>query len=95
MAFRAGVVIVQVFNGAPGAALFQMSDFWQGVLDEVEANLILAPASHFVVPLFVWIVVSLRRSDVEAFLASRASGSVGSGKAARERPGRGKTRGSS
>jgi hypothetical protein len=93
VAGRVAVILVQVFDGDHDVALYQMSDFWRSVVDEVAANLVLAPASHFVLPLLVWIVVSLRGSDVEAFLASRTSGSGGAGKAAKERPGRGETRG--
>lgn len=88
VASRVTVVLLQVFDGDDAIALFSLSDFWRRVLEEVAANLILAPASHFVVPLFVWILVSLRRSDVEAFLAGRTSDSGASGKEAKEHPGR-------
>lgn len=68
------LVIATVYNGGEPPALYNLSPFWGGVLSDVKVNLVDAPASHFVIPVFVWILVAIRRQDVERVAGRRLQG---------------------
>ena len=71
VAFRLALMLFQQFSGTHAIALFDPSPFRDGVLRELTVNLVDAPTSHFMVPLFNWIIVAVRRKELEKWLQLR------------------------
>ncbi len=68
VAFRLYLFLYDAFTGNHFGALFQPSEFWESVHRELTIDLVQAPSSHFIVPLFIWIIVAVRRKDLERWL---------------------------
>jgi hypothetical protein len=64
---RTGIEIVQLFSGQDALNIFDLGRFGRAALDQAHAALVGAPASFFVVPIFIWILVTFRRTDWQAF----------------------------
>jgi hypothetical protein len=50
---------------------YQFSSWWTSVLMQAKIALVEAPASFFVVPIFIWIVATFRRSDWSSLMRGR------------------------
>lgn len=67
---RTGLAILNAFvNQGPAAA--SISPFWREALKGCTFALVEAPASYFIVPILIWVAVSLRREDWVAAGAAR------------------------
>jgi hypothetical protein len=65
--------LVSVFNGDGPLAQFTLSPFWTGVLSVAVRILALSPEVPFAAPVFVWLLVTLRRSDLQRWLEASRS----------------------
>ncbi|MFQ5491167.1 MAG: hypothetical protein ACE5GE_10630 [Phycisphaerae bacterium] len=68
VALRIALLIVQTFSGDHPGALYHPSPFWAGVLKQLVTNLCDAPASHFIIPIFIWITTTLRPNDLKRWM---------------------------
>lgn len=64
IAVRLGVVLVIAFCGDAPWRIWQPSPFWQSVLSSTGEGLANSPSISFIVPVFIWLVVTVRRDDV-------------------------------
>jgi hypothetical protein len=90
IALAAGLVLVHIFIALRIAALLLYGMYWGGAIQLSEmqakaAEVILhgfsnSPVATFVVPVVIWLLVTFRRSDLEAILLRRAD------EAARQQP---------
>ena len=60
--------MLRLFSGDKPLALFPLSPLWSKALDQAIAVLVSAPPSVYVVPIFIWILVTFRRSDLEQWM---------------------------
>ena len=68
VALRVSLLLLEWISGDNPIACLTLSPFWAQVLNQALAVLVKAPPSVYVVPLFIWIVVTLRRADFERWL---------------------------
>ena len=69
VALRVLVVVVYGFCGPPGLALFSPGRFWMGIAPAI-LSISIVPATTFMVPIFIWILVSFRRGDRAAIFGA-------------------------
>ena len=75
--FRVGLKLMEQLAD-PALGHFVPSSFWRSVLDQLMATFVNAPASYYIVPTFVWIIVCLRPKDLARILPSPPAGAPAS-----------------
>jgi len=68
---RVCITLAHVFDGDNPWSLYSLSEFWSDVLYGAYELLASSGATSFLIPIFIWLIVTFRRSDWETF-ASRA-----------------------
>lgn len=63
--FRTGLTITHLFSDGSQHAVIELSQFWKEALGLAVKTLNRSPEFTYVMPLFIWIVVTLRKSDFE------------------------------
>ncbi len=58
---------VYIWNNSADLALLTLTPFWQQVLGGLEETLITQMGASFVVPVLIWILVTLRKQDIIVF----------------------------
>ena len=69
IALRLWVGLLAVFSGTHPLAIRQSSEFGRTILELAQRILITSPEATYVAPVFIWIVVCLRRRDINAWRA--------------------------
>lgn len=64
IAIRLGVVLLGAFCGDAPWRIWQPSAFWQSVLTTTGEGLSNSPPISFIVPVLIWLMVTVRRDDV-------------------------------
>ena len=70
VALRVTLLLLAWISGDNPIAALTLSPCWTQVLNQALAVLVKAPPSVYVVPLFIWILVTLRRADFERWLGA-------------------------
>ena len=73
IALRLGVVLLGAFCGEGPWCLWRPSPFWASVLASTGDGLSNSPPISFIVPVFIWLVVTVRREDVTRLLGEGAT----------------------
>lgn len=82
VAFRVYLLLLEWISGDNPIAFLTLSPFWTQVLNQLLAVLVKAPPSIYIVPLFIWILVTLRRTDFKRWLGGETGAQPGKHKAA-------------
>ncbi len=69
VAFRVWLQLVNAYSDPNALAIFSLSPFWKGMLRAAVLVLFRAPAAHYVVPMFIWMLVTFRRGDLQGMFA--------------------------
>jgi len=69
VAFRVWLQLINAYSDANALALYSLSPFWKNVLRATVLVVFRAPAAHYVVPMFIWMVVTFRRGDLRNVFA--------------------------
>ena len=69
IAFRLWLSIFNAYSDDNLLALYSLSPFWKSALRGTVLVLFRAPAGHYVVPMFIWMLVTFRRGDLSGVLA--------------------------
>jgi len=64
---RLEITLLHWFSGDSPLALYKPGPFWSKLLASAFELISVSPTSTFVVPIFIWILVSFRRSDFEGW----------------------------
>ena len=64
---RIEITLLHWFSGDSPLALYKPGPFWSKLLASVFELISVSPTSTFVVPIFIWILVSFRKSDFEGW----------------------------
>ena len=71
VAFRVWLQLVNAYSDPNALNLYPLSPFWKGMLRAAVLVLFRAPAAHYVVPMFIWMLVTFRRGDLQGMFAGR------------------------
>jgi hypothetical protein len=63
---RFGFVVLEAFHGSEAHCLFQVCPPWSGILRLLFNVTAVVPATTYLVPLVIWILVTFRREDLDA-----------------------------
>jgi len=69
VAFRVWLQLVNAYSDPNALALYSLGPFWKGMLRAAVLVLFRAPAAHYVVPMFIWMLVTFRRGDLQRMFA--------------------------
>ncbi len=69
VAFRVGIVLLNDFTNPNPLALFTLGRTWKMLLRGLVLLFYRAPEMHYIVPAFIWLVVTFRRGDMSRLLA--------------------------
>lgn len=83
-AFRLYLQLVDVYSQSNPLSVYTLSPFWQKGLLILKKVLSMTPVTMYIAPVFVWILVCFRRSDLARFV--RPTPSVSPPVAERKRP---------
>ncbi len=64
---RLEITLLHWFSGDSPLALYKPGPFWSKLLASAFELISVSPTSTFVVPIFIWILVSFRKSDFEGW----------------------------
>ena len=67
-ALRLALRLLDVFSEGNVLSVFDFSPFWKGILGGAVKVLVAAPAATYIIPTFIWILVTFRRGDAPALL---------------------------
>ncbi len=84
-ALRIYLGLLSEFTGDNPIAQFHPGPFWKSALDLSVRMLTVSPEFTFVIPVFIWIAVTIRRRDVEAWRGGLSSGPAAVSKKSRPR----------
>ena len=68
VAFRVWLVLLDFFSDATPLAAFTLGPFLKNALTMAKLFLFIDPAMHYIVPAFIWLLVTFRRGDLRAIL---------------------------
>ncbi len=71
---RLEITLLHWFSGDTLLALYKPGPFWSKLLASAFELISVSPTSTFVVPIFIWIVVSFRKSDFEGWVEQGRNG---------------------
>ena len=69
IAFRIWLQLMDAFSDENVLAIYRIVPFWKSVLHALALVLFRAPAAHYVVPMFIWMIVTFRRGDLRGLIA--------------------------
>ena len=70
---RFGFVLLDAFHGEELHCLFHLNPPWRGAFTLLLNVIAIVPATTYMVPLVIWILVSLRREDLMALLSEKGT----------------------
>ena len=71
---RLEITLLYWFSGDRPFALYSPGPFWSEVLVGAREVVVVSPMLTFAVPVFIWILVTFRRGDLEQWMAPRMGG---------------------
>lgn len=74
IAFRVGLVLLDDFSNNNPLALFSLGRAWKISLKALVLLFYRAPEMHYIVPAFIWLLVTFRRGDLSRLLTPRPRG---------------------
>lgn len=80
VALRVYLGLLDLYSEADPVALFHFSPFWKRALGLVVRITTVSPEFTFVVPVFIWVIVTLRRRDFERWRDGGARGTPAPGR---------------
>ena len=80
---RLEITLLHWFSGDSPLALYKPGPFWSKLLASAFELISVSPTSTFVVPIFIWILVSFRKSDFEGWREAARLTTRGTEKASR------------
>ena len=72
-------VDVYLWSNSAELSLLTLSPFWQEVVGGLDETLIVQLEASFVVPVLIWMLVTVRMEDLKAWRSAGASGPSGRG----------------
>lgn len=77
--FRVWLRILDAFSDGNVLSIYDLGAFWKSVLQGMVTILVRAPVPSYIVPAFIWLLVTFRRDDLQNLLdpaptASRSTG---------------------
>ncbi|MGD2108316.1 MAG: hypothetical protein PVI86_02885 [Phycisphaerae bacterium] len=61
VAFRVWLKMLDAYSDNNALSIYEFSDLTKSVLDGVVAVLVSAPEAHYMIPVFIWVLVAFRR----------------------------------
>ena len=75
---RLWIVILNIFSSDRPVAVISLSPFWKAVLDTTYRVGVVWATCSFVVPIFIWILVAIRRQDLQRWAGRETVTKAGS-----------------
>jgi len=63
VAFRVWLKLLDAYSDDNALALYTFTPMWKSVLNALVAVIVMAPETHYMVPAFIWMLVTFRRGD--------------------------------
>ena len=60
-----------IWNNSTELSLLTLTPFWKSVVEGLDETLVTQMGASFVVPVFIWILVTIRKQDVSAWWSGR------------------------
>ena len=71
IAFRMWLALLDAYSEPNALALYSLSPFWKTILKAGMLVVFRAPAAHYLGPMFIWMMVTFRRGDLQHLLVPR------------------------